>query len=615
MLTFSAASISNMFFEPKLSQLLNDIVNLISTVFLNTSGAGKTRLVLEGLCQNWGFCFTCKRQSDEIGSSDLRTMLANCGCLAAQGLITVLPNLPQGIHPKDNTPQAQGFQDALRHNETIGSRCFIAALYTRFLVFACFLKAVLQRRSPGKLDIPALRKTWLLMQTDMRLLLPLDGSKCDLFDELSGILCTIKDIIPLHKGVESLQSLCEVVLSSLDAENSQIYCVIDEAQAAVDAFPEAFRNGNLMNARPALRSIIFNWVRFEEFFPIIVTGTSLNRDDIVEALSSIVAKHNHINAGVTGTGSWVDTPDNVKKYLAKYLPPSYLDMESGKMLVSRASYWLYGRVGYHRLLTRCISSITNGFVPLDGQVWEKLETEFDSIELPMELLSPFDLTRGQSVYISSRIFTTHQKFLCSKLAASTYVNNPTLMRTIQEMTYERLWTGNISKLVDRYQEPTIALVECGFARFPGAYVDAYPIIDEPLAYISAEIWLNKRGGKSSERHAELFKAISMTSLNYNAFERYTALCLAHTFKDLNLLSNIFTFVDTGINRNLYGRSGRLVSCWADDTGFHVAPKIITVALRIEYKPTYDTFSREVDIKKAFRNVTPVHFWQGVRDAN
>ncbi|KAG5333546.1 hypothetical protein C0989_005490, partial [Termitomyces sp. Mn162] len=45
------------------------------SVLFNTSGAGKTRLVLEGLCKEWGFYFTCKRSVSECGSTDLDVVL------------------------------------------------------------------------------------------------------------------------------------------------------------------------------------------------------------------------------------------------------------------------------------------------------------------------------------------------------------------------------------------------------------------------------------------------------------------------------------------------------------------------------------------------------------
>ncbi|KAG6855963.1 hypothetical protein H0H87_008977 [Tephrocybe sp. NHM501043] len=508
-------------------------------------------------------------------------------------------------------------------------------------------------------DITAHCHNLKIPTTDMDLLTR--GQGIDLFNELSGILCTIRDYVYLGNCVEAQLSLCKAALSNLDPGNGRIYAVIDEAQAAVDAFPVAFRNANYKSARPALRSFISSWLSFK--LTIVITGTSLKRDSIIDALSSMMAKRNHINGGVTGTGSWVDSPRKVEKYLARYIPGSYLETESGKALVSRASYWLYGRPRflssyvqcvvdhgfkcYHRLLTKCISSITGGFVPLDGQDWEKIEPD---ARLQRNPLSPFDLDRA------------HEHLY----------NKPEFMQTIQEMTYHRLWTGDITNLAAKYTDETIAMVECGFARFPGATIeDGNPTMDEPLAYISADNWINKQGGSPSKHHAQLFKEIGKTSPEDKALERYTALCLANAFKNPNSLSNVFTFANAGVNRVLSRRSGRLVSCWTDAEGFHVVPcviplentstklspshtlgyspeesenviewlqckkrapflfpgtefgpsvvfrlqldephcEIITVALKVEYRLTYDASSQEDLIKTAFRAVTPVRFWE------
>ncbi|KAG6815727.1 hypothetical protein H0H87_011943, partial [Tephrocybe sp. NHM501043] len=313
---------------------------LIIPILLNTSGAGKTRLVVKGLCKNWGFYFTCQRKSDKIGSSNLQTILgARWGHLVSQGLKAVLPAIPEGKGPKDTVEGAVNFMTTLENNKRIGFRCFAAALYARILVFACFLEVVLPQISREGFTIPKLRKMWLFMQTDMDLLRRGQGD--DLFDELSGILCTIDDATTVRHDIQTLLSSCRAALTNLDPANGEIYCAIDEAQAAVDAFPVAFRDQHYHKARPALCTFIASWLCFD--FSIIITGTSLKHDEILDALSSTLAKHEDINGGVTGMGSWVDSPTKVERYLARYIPRSYLGTGSGKALVSHASYWLYGR--------------------------------------------------------------------------------------------------------------------------------------------------------------------------------------------------------------------------------------------------------------------------------
>ena len=45
-------------------------------VVFNTSGSGKTRLLVEGLCQYWGFYFTPDRYP-RLGSTDFSLSLSN----------------------------------------------------------------------------------------------------------------------------------------------------------------------------------------------------------------------------------------------------------------------------------------------------------------------------------------------------------------------------------------------------------------------------------------------------------------------------------------------------------------------------------------------------------
>jgi hypothetical protein len=45
---------------------------------MNTSGSGKTRLLLEGLCSHWGFYFTCSNSgTNAIGSIDLPNLISS----------------------------------------------------------------------------------------------------------------------------------------------------------------------------------------------------------------------------------------------------------------------------------------------------------------------------------------------------------------------------------------------------------------------------------------------------------------------------------------------------------------------------------------------------------
>ncbi|KAG6894687.1 hypothetical protein C0993_010991, partial [Termitomyces sp. T159_Od127] len=147
-------------------------------VLFNTSGAGKTRLVLEGLCKEWGFYFTCQRDISECGSADLDRVLdpASHGYLRACGLIE---------HPDND-------ETMIKNNETLAERCFMAVIVARILVFQCLLAAYGAQEKSA--TIAELKRIWLFVQLDCRLLA---DSKCpDLLLELTTLLCYIQSDLP-----------------------------------------------------------------------------------------------------------------------------------------------------------------------------------------------------------------------------------------------------------------------------------------------------------------------------------------------------------------------------------------------------------------------------------
>ncbi|KAG5723002.1 hypothetical protein E4T56_gene17370, partial [Termitomyces sp. T112] len=649
----------------------------LHSIFLNTSGSGKTRLVLEGLCTEWGFYFTCARKDDEIGSSDIMTVISDRGCMARQGLKHNLKILPKDTTILHNSPEASELSEELQHNTMISTRCFHAAMVARLLVFSCFLMTA---RCEEKLTnhllhlrkecLGNLRKVWLLIQLDTRLL---EGSKGhDLLEQLTCLLCTIEDGQELSQFGWRLLDACQRAVLELDPK-SLLYCVVDEAQAAVQAWPKAFRDypGTGCLDRPALRAMIKSWLQCYKL-RTIVTGTSINRRLITDALCSTIGKQQDINDGVTSTGSWADH-QTIGNFLTKYLPKLYLATPSGVELIERARYWLWGRPrfisayvqlviengfqSYHRLLSRCVQAISD-FVPLDGEYWEKQEP---IITMNLPRLCPFDYERVSTIKYA-------------------------LMDSVQSMTYERLMSGNLD-FSATIKVTNYGLVECGFARFPGSKIeDGKPLLDEPLAYLAADIWLNSQEDLCKKRYDYFSEQIGRHSVVGNGLERYTALILAEAFRNFTQLSHIFDFADTGIDRGLAGQRAQLVSCWHDSSGsFRVAPsrypietkfseyfgylelgpsspshllgykapkgkgdyreyegnlqwlagwhkapflfpmeqlgpdimfrlqlentgEIITVALQVKHRATSLDFSAETDIKQAIRTVTPQYFW-------
>jgi hypothetical protein len=118
----------------------------------NTSGSGKTRLLLEGLWRNWGFYFTARTQPEGVGSSDLEQVL-----LDLEGRLKKITN-------KNHTK-------ALVDNQDVAARRSLLILYVRMFVFRVFLECA--SAMPGGITENH-NGRWLLVQVAPETLLTKD---------------------------------------------------------------------------------------------------------------------------------------------------------------------------------------------------------------------------------------------------------------------------------------------------------------------------------------------------------------------------------------------------------------------------------------------------------
>ncbi|KNZ72705.1 hypothetical protein J132_02139 [Termitomyces sp. J132] len=623
-----------------------------TTVLFNTSGAGKTRLVLEGLCKEWGFYFTCKRSVSECGSTDLDVVLdpSDSGYLNKCGLIEHVVN-----------------SQHLASNERCARRCFRAVLVARLMVFQCLLAAY---EAQGKITtIAELKRIWLFVQLDSRLLA---HSHCpDLLLELTTLLCHI----PKLSDSDIILAECQLFLESLvpgslpPGDRIPIFCVIDEVQNASDLFPDAFRGGQTgSDPRPALRELLKVWSIGMHF---VITGTSLNIQHIRCAISSTVGKFTgQLESAITSTGSFIDKDEQIDSYLNHYIPSRYLKSPIGKELSRRARYWLVGRPRFiasfvqclilhdfqycHQLLTSYIRAITH-FSPTDGTHWEQLEGPMP--KSPIDLPAPFNLDRA---------------------AVLDHISRNDLMNSIQRLVNHRLLRGRTDFETSGEGLVDSKLVECGFARYPDGKAATF---DEPLAYLAADFWLSSCW---SSRHQYFLKDINQNSSDQNGLERYIAICLAHIFREFTPLSAFFRFAhNLGKPKLLENRKARLVSCWIDSSReFRVAPvvfpfdnkvdksygyviegasspsnilgytstnpsddlqwlnfginapflfpdeffgpdlmfrlqleggELLTVALQVKYREKGTTLTRRTDMISAIKSINPTKFWKNIKN--
>lgn len=285
----------------------------------NTSGAGKTRLSLEGLCDHWGIYLTCQsgRRFGTFGSSDFQ---------AATSILTSISTWD---------PTAQNFTD----NIATADRVFAMLLCARVFIFQQLLAQI-----PKQTDVRTARRRWVLLQS-----LPgCYGLGDDIFAEVLRSLRRADTDIMRMLIRSTLEGLIveRKDLFPLDAHsNGPLFLVIDEAQVAADSFKKSFRPHI---TESAVRPILHAMYRFLQgtriFRGTIISGTGLSTDMVMHAISSLSAKRmgeSQKTLFFTDIGLFHADQSQIA-YVRHYLTLSDNDV-SDQRLMERIQYWFSGR--------------------------------------------------------------------------------------------------------------------------------------------------------------------------------------------------------------------------------------------------------------------------------
>lgn len=119
-----------------------------------------------------------------------------------------------------------------------------------------------------------------------------------------------------------------------------LFCILDEAQVAVEEGLSSFRGKDISVKRPFLREIVSFWSQMQNL-NIIVAGTGLSLTDVQQTLESGDLKLERFRTW-HDTGSFRDSSLQ-RRYLELYLPNAFLHSERGKRLSTRVYNWLRGR--------------------------------------------------------------------------------------------------------------------------------------------------------------------------------------------------------------------------------------------------------------------------------
>jgi hypothetical protein len=95
-------------------------------LLLNTSGSGKTRLLLDGLCHRWGFYFVA--DENEVGSEDFRAVIGD------------FKNYRDHERATEMNKGNLETPESIRHVQETASRGLSQLLLSRFLLLELLLE-------------------------------------------------------------------------------------------------------------------------------------------------------------------------------------------------------------------------------------------------------------------------------------------------------------------------------------------------------------------------------------------------------------------------------------------------------------------------------------------
>ena len=287
-------------------------------LLINTSGSGKSRILLEGLCRHWGFYFVAVG-SPIAGSSDFYVTFSR---------IDDASDYKQARNLKGIDPYA------FPHMGNTTERRLLQLLLSRLLLLNLFIEVA--KSSPTGLQQKEHRRLWTLLQVHPDII---KGHFCgDIFADLTRRLrhTTSENLRNLVK--EAHTNLCDL----LDVPNGELtlFNVLDEVQEALTL--GGYQSNDQKTLCPLLRETYRVWsILLGSKFPLILSGTRINYQIIDEALGSCHVKAQpYIRLHDIGA---FDEPCSQVAYIQQYFPPTLFQTPAWNAFLSRAWAWLRGR--------------------------------------------------------------------------------------------------------------------------------------------------------------------------------------------------------------------------------------------------------------------------------
>ncbi|KAJ7152477.1 hypothetical protein C8R46DRAFT_1121324 [Mycena filopes] len=407
-----------------------------STLLVNASGSGKTRLSLEGLCQRWGFYFTMTQDGNRLGSADSGDKFHD-SLRRAAAFEEELPSAASSAFPR-----------ALAGNVAIAEKRLGQVLLSRLSIFLMFSEII---HSDGITE--AHKKKWLLLQ--LRPQLPGDSSP-DIFVDTKA--CTY-EIAP-----DEVQDLIAVIYSKLRkiwGPEFHLFYVIDEAQVVSRKYLGAFQHQG--TPYPLLRQIIQSWTAksFPHESSFVILGTDIPKDAFSNATFADTIHWS------SDTGAFSDEAEH-RRYVTRFLTPSYGASAAGQIFLQRVWRWCRGR---HRFT--------------DGLMQALL---IDGFRAPHKLLNDYvhtTTTHRPTDYVDHEPSRYAIDTGVQELHPRWFAGSPLLESTIQKNLLHYLATTQPHR---PFSEDLTSLVAAGFGRFRDQALTEV-VMDEPLFVVRAARWL------------------------------------------------------------------------------------------------------------------------------
>ncbi|THU76564.1 hypothetical protein K435DRAFT_153141 [Dendrothele bispora CBS 962.96] len=528
---------------------------VIRRLFVNTSGSGKTRITLEGLCRYWGLYFTCQRHDTmtgarpSFGSTDLPHILYKNLLNFPDFSVQLAPSYHSSGRSWNHEEKSL-IDKELSQNWNITERWFKCLLLARFILLEEFLNVA---KSLNLVSGTILRRQWLLLQTQSYTIL-----QDDIFHSLTQKLghstfgiTTIDDALGQCWAEVSRQ------LKELEPDSSEghLFIVIDEAQDAAEHLRGAFKSGidSLASPyedrqdRPVLRQLVHvlsHTLADQEdrdstcSGTFIVTGTGISTELLREATSSITYKPITF-AEIFRTGGF-DRPEGQTEYVSKYLG-DFVTTEPGIRLLHRLWKWLQGR---YRFTAEFIALFlaNNGF--------QNPQTCLNDYITSFAGLQPSDGTFDEPD-TGRTIRTSYVPLNFDRLR-----KNPEAMHELREHVYRHLLRSINHSILSKEQTE---LLEYGFARYLTSRKNGASV-GEPLVLLAAAVRLNTT---TYTLFDHLWSGIQSNESTppWNGFENILVYYFAKAFAEPRKLEDIFSFY--GNDTKLASCRGTLVSLYSD----------------------------------------------------